>query len=245
MSDPLDLATKALREEHSSESCQDGDLGRRRLERALRAAPAKRFRSRTIILLLAATFVGAGAWAGGSGRVARWFHRDVEPSVEHDEVAVSSASHHEESSTVNAPPPSAPSASVMADSAGETGQLREPALRMETGATQKQVVPAAPAPHSSPTPAAREDFNELYRTAHDLHFTRKDPARAVIAWDRYLAAAGPEGSFTLEARYNRAIDLVKLGRSEEARLALAPFARGEYGNYRREEATRLLESLAK
>jgi hypothetical protein len=48
---------------------------------------------------------------------------------------------------------------------------------------------------------------------------------------------------TLEARYNRAIVLVRLARNEEARRALEPFARGEFGGYRRDDAARLLESV--
>jgi hypothetical protein len=92
-----------------------------------------------------------------------------------------------------------------------------------------------------PDPAP--DLDALYREAHEAHFVRHDPAAALAAWDHYLAAAGSGGRMSLEARYNRAIALVRLGRRDEARQALEPFARGEYGGYRREDAARLLASL--
>ncbi len=79
----------------------------------------------------------------------------------------------------------------------------------------------------------------LYREAHRLHFVERDYAAALEAWDHYLAA-GP-GPLALEARYNRAIALGHLGRPEEAIAALRPFADGERGGYRRQEALQLIE----
>jgi hypothetical protein len=87
------------------------------------------------------------------------------------------------------------------------------------------------------------DVDAIYREAHEAHFVKKDPASALPLWDRYLAAAGPSGRFALEARYNRAICLVRLGRRAEAKTALTPFANGDYGGYRRDEATQLLTTL--
>ncbi|MBX3234202.1 MAG: hypothetical protein KIT84_40315 [Labilithrix sp.] len=92
-------------------------------------------------------------------------------------------------------------------------------------------------------PAGASDVDVLYREAHDAHFERRDPQAALVAWDRYLAAAGTNGKFVLEARYNRALSLVRLGRKTEAVHALKPFANGDYGGYRREEAIRLLQTL--
>jgi hypothetical protein len=83
----------------------------------------------------------------------------------------------------------------------------------------------------------------LYREAHRAHFVQRDSRAALAAWDRYLAAH-PRGSFALEARYNRALCLVRLGRHDAARQALAPFAAGDVGGgYRRTEASALLEAL--
>ena len=82
----------------------------------------------------------------------------------------------------------------------------------------------------------------LYRTAHRAQFSGGDPSQAVLLWDRYLAAA-PNGSLSPEARYNRAIALARLGRKAEAATALEPFARGDYGGYRKTEAELLLGVL--
>jgi tetratricopeptide (TPR) repeat protein len=82
----------------------------------------------------------------------------------------------------------------------------------------------------------------VFRRAQRLHLAR-DP-QAVAAWDDYLRVAG-QGVLVPEARYNRALCLVRLGRADEARAALEPFARGNFQGYRRKEATALLEALAR
>ena len=87
-----------------------------------------------------------------------------------------------------------------------------------------------------------DDQARLYAEAHRAHFVDGDPSSALRAWDAYLAAA-PEGLFAPEARYNRALTLVRLGRLDEARRALEPFARGVYGGYRTREATALLDAM--
>jgi hypothetical protein len=81
----------------------------------------------------------------------------------------------------------------------------------------------------------------LFRRAQQLH-SAHDPG-ALAAWDRYLVAADG-GVLIPEARYNRALCLVRLGRVQEAKLALTPFARGDYAGYRRAEAQALLKALA-
>jgi hypothetical protein len=55
--------------------------------------------------------------------------------------------------------------------------------------------------------------------------------------------AYPRGHYALEARYNRALTLVRLGRTEEASRALRPFAEGTSHGYRQAEASALLEAL--
>jgi len=85
----------------------------------------------------------------------------------------------------------------------------------------------------------------LYREAHRAHFTLRDYAAALGLWQRYLASF-PRGIFALEAGYNRAICLVRLGHRAEAAAALRPFAEGQVqGGYRRDEARALLEALTK
>jgi hypothetical protein len=82
----------------------------------------------------------------------------------------------------------------------------------------------------------------LYRVAHRRHFGENDASGALAAWDAYLSAA-PRGRFATEAGYNRALCLVRLGRSAEARAALEPYATGRYGSYRQREASALSEAL--
>jgi hypothetical protein len=101
-------------------------------------------------------------------------------------------------------------------------------------------------PRSSPSGGAgapsRDPAFELYRAAHRAHFQEHDSARALTAWNEYLRAA-PNGSFAMEARYNRALCLVRLSRAAEARSALEPFAKGQYGGYRQADAQKLIDAL--
>lgn len=133
-------------------------------------------------------------------------------------------------------------------------------------ATKPTVLPSVPirpaespntAPMSAPVAVATSaapsvravtpgpDPQALYARAHALHFRGNDPARALAAWDRYLAAASGDirSGLVLEARYNRAICLFRLGQREEARQALQPFADGRWGDYRRDDAQALLDEL--
>jgi hypothetical protein len=73
--------------------------------------------------------------------------------------------------------------------------------------------------------------------------SRESSARALAAWDEYLAAH-PRGTFAPEARYNRALCLVRLGKLAAAVEALRPFAAGARAGYRRHEACLLLRWLA-
>ena len=97
------------------------------------------------------------------------------------------------------------------------------------------------------TATARADSDaetRAYARAHQAHFADDAPARALDAWDAYLAAF-PHGAFAPEAAYNRAICLVRLDRRAEAARALRRFADAPPGSYRREEALRLLDWLGR
>lgn len=97
-----------------------------------------------------------------------------------------------------------------------------------------------PSPSRAATnPAHGDDAERLYEAAHRSHFVDRDWNAALGAWDRYLAEA-PRGRFVPEAKYNRAIALLRLGRRDEATRELTPFAQGAFGGYRQEEARSLL-----
>jgi Tetratricopeptide repeat len=105
------------------------------------------------------------------------------------------------------------------------------------------LVPASPA---DPAPAAASALPETrlrasYETAHRLQFAG-NPEAALRAWDAFLASQA-SGPLAVEARYYRALSLLRLGRREAARAALLPFARGDYGDFRRHDAARWLSQL--
>lgn len=102
------------------------------------------------------------------------------------------------------------------------------------------VAPAPPVVTLTPAPDTESADLALFRRAQRLHLNR-DP-RALAAWDDYLRVAG-SGPLAPEARYNRALCLVRSGRKAEAKAALAPFANGAYGTYRRTEAAELIKAL--
>ena len=93
----------------------------------------------------------------------------------------------------------------------------------------------------APIPASNAE-TRAYARAHQAHFADDAPARALDAWDAYLAAF-PHGAFAPEAAYNRAICLVRLDRRADAARALRRIAAAPAGSYRREEALRLLDWL--
>lgn len=83
---------------------------------------------------------------------------------------------------------------------------------------------------------------EVYRAAHEAHFKNGDCEGAVRGYRKYLREQ-PSGTFFLEAKYNLGVCLARLGRADEARAALAPFAEGKYGNYRKSQSQELLDAL--
>jgi hypothetical protein len=206
MSDLLEEAFAALRDEHSGAS-PDAPRTRRRVLLARTTRRSGRTTTR-LLLPLVAVLAATSAFAA-SGRLLRV----APPPVVRPALSPS----------VRRPPPPGAAVSVMA------------------------LPDAAPSSSAAPTPrprasAAPSDEEPLYAIAHDAHFVARDPARALTAWDAYLAKH-PRGRLAPEARYNRAIALVRLGRTEEAKAALGPFAAGSFGSYRRAEARRLIDAL--
>jgi tetratricopeptide (TPR) repeat protein len=98
----------------------------------------------------------------------------------------------------------------------------------------------APAPSATALPSREV---QAFRTAYALQLRLRDPLRALAAWDALLQRE-PSASLAMEARFNRALCLVQLGRRDAARQALASFATGrETNEYRRREALALLRNL--
>ena len=120
----------------------------------------------------------------------------------------------------------------------------DPPARGVRTARPLRIVPVLPADGAPPPqPVQRDEERIAYERAHRAHFFSDAPARALAEWDEYLAAH-PHGTFAPEARYNRALCLVRLGKFVAAAEALHPFAAGRLDGYRRREACLLLRWLA-
>lgn len=106
--------------------------------------------------------------------------------------------------------------------------------------------PAAHVPPPLPPPVAEapgpDPVLALFRQAQRLQHQDRDYAAALAAWNAYLAQA-PKGELAPEARWNRAMCLLRLKRKLEARAALEPFATGGEGGYRQAEAQKLLAAM--
>ncbi|HEX3758013.1 MAG TPA: hypothetical protein VHW23_04885 [Kofleriaceae bacterium] len=125
--------------------------------------------------------------------------------------------------------------------------VRPEALRAEPAPSAPATEPAPSAPAAEPVHPANSgtDASEelkSYSRAHDAYFHGADPAAALAAWDAYLTSY-PGGQLVLEARYARALVLIKLERWSEAAAALRPFASAPAGSYRQAEAARLLAAM--
>jgi len=187
-------------------------------------------RNRFLIMPIAATLVLIATWAAASGTLTRVFASDG-PAESAPAPATARAASTK---------PSAAPAGDPADGAEPPAATAAPRAVAEPPAavtTAPRTVAAPPSSAAAEGPAAA-----LYADAHRLHFDARDHEGALRAWDAYLAAA-PAGRLAPEARYNRGLCLVRLGRVAEARAALAPIAGGAAGSYRQDEAARLLRAL--
>ena len=106
------------------------------------------------------------------------------------------------------------------------------------------VIPAVTSRASTtrPTSGPSDAESDAYGRAHRAHFDEGAPERALAAWDDYLRLY-PRGTFEPEARFNRAICLLRLRRFAQAERALRSFADGRFGGYRGAEAEQLLAWL--
>ena len=233
--DRLEDALRAARD-RTDGSCPEA--ARTRVDVLARAAQRSR-RKRVwafVIPPLAAALIASTAWGAVTGRFPRWVDfasdRPARPPAALEEARMRpSASPAVVASVEPSPPPTA--LAELPAPAPAPAPARAPAPRARSsGPSSEPALAGAPS----------NDEGALYATAHRAHFVDRDPATALRGWDAYLATH-PRGRFAVEARYNRAIALVRLGRREEAAAALAWFAGGGDGGYRQREAALLLEAL--
>ena len=234
--DLLSEATSALREAEEGSEFE----ARATRARVMTGLHQTRVRQRTrlaFVLPLAASFVAVSAWGAASGKARLMLDR-LEQIVGVGAAAPKPAEAPKTTTRSPSPPIVAPIAEQAVLATKPEPERPPPALLAARAAAPARTMAKAAGHHAEPTDPALA----LYRVAHGAHFVERDPARALAAWDNYLNAA-PNGEFAPEARYNRALSLVRLGRNQEARRALEPFANGAYGSYRKLEASALLDRI--
>ncbi len=250
--DTLSRAALALRDGADGVDGEDERNGRPTLTRVLRTVQRARRRRRVMwIVGLQVAFGGmaVGAWAVRSGGVAALKRRFVSDDVPARSAPVARVAAprptaeppvpaSDQSATpvvVAARPPVVPAARPAAPAS-----LASAAQRKQSARHRSRVDVSLPA--TAPIPPALTAA-ELYDRAHQEHFVRRDFGAALELWNRYLQLGGA-APLVAEARFNRAITLLQLGRPAAAAADLRPFADGDYGAYRREEAQTLLRRIA-
>jgi hypothetical protein len=254
--DSLRRMARALRESRTGQYLDASDTKAAILAEAATKSRRRRMGVVWLVPLAAVLVFSTAAAAVGSARRTAW-HRYLQRIMGGDRVAPVAAlvpAEREAPSepakpTVEEPAPAskteplAPAANV-APVASVVNLAKRPTKHVVREAMRAEAPPPVPdAPPAPPAPAVVEDVDgRLYARAHEAHFVQRNAAAALEEWDAYLAAQ-PDGRFALEAKYNRALCLVRLERLEEAKASLRPFRDGRYGSYRQIEAARLLDAL--
>jgi hypothetical protein len=227
----LKAATGALR--RFGDEQQNGDATRARVLAGLAARKRRRRAFGTTLLVLVLALTASTVWASASGRLPAIWNAAVElvkPAAPRPRARA-----HEAKPVVVAPPAPVvtPPAPVVVTPPAPV--VVAPPARVHHHATK--------APEIDDDDADVRAETDLFKVAHQAHFVTRDPAAALVAWDRYLSAA-PAGRYALEAKWGRALCLVRLGHHDEAVAALQFFADGVHGDYRRREAQQLMDALA-
>lgn len=241
--DLLEKATKALSE--SGHEQQGARFTRERLMASLHERQ-RRHRSRfALVLPLAAIFVGSTAFAAVTGKL------EVLVGSALDVVGYSKPA-ATESSAPPAPPVKPPRRAVAPSPVPvDSGEVEETAAdggSPEDGSVEPSVQDRHTKPQLSKPAVGRvvsetSDGHEVYRRAHRAQFQQGDCGAALRDYQQYLRE-NSGGRFALDAGYNRALCLVRVGRTGEAKDVLARFANGGHGGYRQADAQRLLAALA-
>lgn len=260
MSDVLERATRALKDAHDeSARASSDDAARTRDQVLARAELGRRERrvTRAILLPIAASFILVASWAAASGALRHVFSLGAPEPSEAPSDGVGTRHGNPPAlgvaASVREPiaPPSEPSPpEAVTTNAEPPGSEPVPRVAPVPPAAPRSASPRIAAPAAPPirtevapsnTPASTPPITDvLYADAHRAHFEAHDWARALAAWDAYLADA-PDGRFAPEARYNRALCLIRLGRRAEAEIALRPIA--DARGYRSAEAAELLSAI--
>lgn len=244
--DVLKQAIKAL-----SESGHEQQGGKYTRERLMASLHERRRRSNTrfaVLLPMAAIFVGSTAFAAVTGRLETLVVSALDVvGLVPNTAPWSAEAPANPRPALGAPGKARPAAALPAEA---------PAPPSADPVPVPEVVPSAETPaeppatsdgrgarrQAKPASALENDAHEVYRRAHAAHFKSHDLSGALRGYEAYLAQQ-PSGRFAVDARYNRALCLVRLGRQAEAQPELERFARGSYGGYRQVDAQRLLAAL--
>ena len=268
-SDILARAAQALREAHTGERAASG-FTRARIMNTLHHERRRRILRWAVFSPLVSVLLVGSAWAQSTGSwpviwraVSSVFSAASEepssqgPASRQRDLARRVPGPVEAAPAPAEPAPPAPEVLGPKEPEASEQALAPPRERDTTSAPERPRRPARAARPRSPRPlpddterkpaaepvapaAARELAS--FRAAHDLHFRGDRPREAIAAYETYLREY-PRGRFVPEARYNSALERIKLGEREAAREALAPFAAGEYDGYRQKDARDLLDAL--
>jgi len=247
--DVLKQATKAL-----SESGHEQQGGKYTRERLMASLHDRKRRSNTrfaVLLPIAAIFVGSTAFAAVTGRletlmvsaldVVGFAPKTAFRSSEAPPTTAGKRPGGEGNRRAAAAPGTGPSAQP--DPVVEEQPRPDPVLPLPASASEPRTSERALVPPSKGQAAESvDDAHAVYRRAHAAQFKSHDLAEALRGYEAYLAQQ-PSGRFAVDARYNRALCLVRLNRRAEAQAELERFAAGSYGGYRQADAQRLLAAL--
>jgi hypothetical protein len=239
----LEDATKALREQYDGKPQGNEQFTRTRVLAELREQQRRAKARGPFVIPILVLLLGSAAWAASSGRFVAVLEKasEVVAAVREGEGAsnIRGRARHAmnpgaqpKSSAVSAPEISP---SVVSEPTSKGAEPASAGGRIEA----KSARPVALA--LADDAATAREF-ELYEAAHRAHFVEKNAAAALAAWTRYLDETHA-GRFALEAKYNRALSLLRLGRTAEGSSELSSFATGKHGTYRQAEARRLIDGL--
>lgn len=268
----LERAIHAYREVHCADALNTQALeqrivtsvGSRRRGAAHRQASGRRFSSLAVAATMSICATAAYALTDHGHQRLRFLVDWLAPASRQDAVAVPNAVAHPNNIAVTTvsqpvPPPGSVSSVELADlpgtlSNGPAGaHERDPAAMPEPGVgappsdasvfarPSVEHLPKAGASLKREVKADDDAHRRLYRRAQRLAAEGRYQ-EALALWDEYLAQYANE-PLHVEARFNRIRNLIVLERYAEASAALLPFANGEFGRYRQEQARSLRRML--